>query len=295
VLTKGYGGDTFNTTCAAARLGSEVGYITRLGTDPFAHGLRQLFSRNGFPENLVKTTSGKTGLYFVSIGEDGQRTFHYDRQNSAASTLSESDVSRAVVEDSRIVFSSGITLAISPAARRATIKAFQMAREAGVMTAFDINYRKALWQSREAAFEAIHDILPYVDILLPSVQDIDPIYQFNNPESILDYFSLKGTKLIVLKMGEDGCYLRYKDTTEVVPALRGIPVIDTTGAGDAFNGGFLHGMTSGYSLIDCARLGNITAGLKVQTRGSALALPTREAVYAKALAFGLEVAPPALV
>lgn len=104
---------------------------------------------------------------------------------------------------------------------------------------------------------------------------------FNRPEQVLDYFLFRGVKLVVAKAGAQGCYIGFRKEIQHVPAPP-IKAIDTTGAGDAFNGGFLHGLATEESLIQCARLGITTATLKVLNRGSAIAMPTREAVYSRA-------------
>lgn len=282
VFNRSFGGDTLNTAVAAARLGSEVAYITRFGNDAFALALQDMIVKEGIQITPKRNGKGATGLYFVTVDQEGQRDFVYYRQHSAATQLNPDDISVELIRNSKIVYSSGITLAISPSARQATLKAFRLAREHGVMTAFDPNYRAGLWESEEKTVDAFNEILPWVDIFMPSFpDDTISMINFNKPEQVVDYFLFKGVKLVVVKVGAQGCFLGYKREIQHVPAMS-LKAIDTTGAGDAFNGGFLHGLAQSESLLNCAKLGITTASLKVLNRGSAVAMPNRDAVYNRA-------------
>jgi 2-dehydro-3-deoxygluconokinase len=284
-FNRSFGGDTFNTAVSTARLGSSTAYITRLGNDAFALGLQEMLLKEGIQYLPSRSVKGPTGLYFVSVDTEGQREFLYYRNESAARQLGPEDVSPELIKHAKIVYASGITLAISESSRKAVMKAFKIAREAGVMTAFDPNYREALWQSAERSVDALNEILPLVDVFMPSFpDDTASMINFNRPEQVLDYFLFKGIKLVVVKAGANGCYIGYKKEVQHLPAMS-IKAIDTTGAGDAFNGGFLHGLATDESLINCARLGITTATLKSLNRGSAAAMPTKDAIYSRAFTY----------
>lgn len=281
-FSRSFGGDTLNTAVAATRLGSSVSYLTRIGQDAFAPALQEMILKEGVNMGPSRAGKGTTGVYFVSVDAEGERDFVYYRKDSAASLLGPDDINPEFIKSAKIIFASGISLAISDSARKAVVKAFKIAREAGILTAFDPNYREALWQSEERSIDAMNEILPLVDILLPSFpEDTASIINFNKPEQVVDYFLFKGVKLVAVKAGAQGCYLGYKREVQHIPAMP-IRAVDTTGAGDAFNGGFLHGLANEESLLNCAKLGVTTAGLKVLNRGSAAAMPAREAVYSRA-------------
>lgn len=280
-FARAYGGDTLNTAVAAQRLGSKTAFVTRMAQDPFAQGLRDLLSQEGLEITGHRNGQGQTGLYIVYVNaeQQGKREFHYYRQNSAAANLGPEDIPIEAIKQAKVIFSSGITLALSESARKAVHLAFTTARANGVLTAFDPNYRPALWKSTEKALDAFNEILPLVDVILPSIpQDTMSLIGFSRPEQVVDYFGFKGVRLVAVKAGEQGCYLGYKKQIEHVPAMS-VKAVDTTGAGDAFNGGFLHGLAKGYNLKDCAKLGVTTAGLKVLNRGTISALPHRDIVY----------------
>ncbi|MBY0403931.1 MAG: sugar kinase, partial [Cyanobacteria bacterium] len=270
---------------------------TRFGQDAFAQGLKKILAAESIDSRLCKTVPGRTGVYFCSVLENGERDFLYYRDASAASTLSPEDIRPLLFKDIhyqalQLVFATGITQAISASSRKTVLKAFQLAKENGILTAFDPNYRQRLWPHTETALDAYNAILPYVDILLPSTPgDTVPVFGLEKPEQLIEYFWLKGVKLVVVKAGEKGCYVGYKKKIEHL-AANSVKVMDTTGAGDAFNGGFLHGITAGVDVIDCARLGITTAGFNVQRRGALNGLPRRDAVYSVVFPTGMETAPP---
>ncbi|MGE0199475.1 MAG: sugar kinase [Candidatus Melainabacteria bacterium] len=282
-FSKAVAGDTLNTVVAASRLGSGTGYITRFGDDPFAVTLRETMLAESVDIRASRVAAGRqTGMYIVAIDEaTGERDFHYYRTHSAASTLGPEDIQPNIIRGSKIVYATGVTMGISESARKAVVKAFTLAREHDVITAFDPNYRAALWDRQEGALDALVEIMPLVDVMMPTVPDDTlPILGFSRPEQVVEYFQFKDIKLVVAKAGADGCYLGYKRKIEHIPAIPA-KAVDTTGAGDAFNAGFLHGLAQDRPLQECAQIGNATAGLKILNRGTLTAMPNREAVYAK--------------
>jgi 2-dehydro-3-deoxygluconokinase len=284
-FTRGFGGDTYNTAVAASHLGSSVGFMTRIGNDIMAQALQENMIKENVELACPRPAKGPTGMYMVAVNGDGQRDFAYYRKDSAASQFGPEDVNPELIKNAKVVYASGITMGISERCRQAVIKAFTIAQEAGVMTAFDPNYREILWQSESKNMDAMSEILPLVDVFLPSFpEDTAMMVSFTRPEQVVDYFLFKDIKLVVVKAGVHGCYMGYKKEMMHFPAMA-IKAVDTTGAGDAFNGGFLHGLVTGESLQQCARLAITTASLKVLNRGSAGAMPAKEAVYSRAYSY----------
>lgn len=276
-----YAGDTFNTAVAAARLGSQTGFLTCHGQDAFAEGLRDRLKSEGIVIAGGRATSNPTGLYFVSVDESGEGQFTYYRQNSAASNLSETDITVELIQNCKLLYSSGISLAISESCRKAVLKAFKMARKFGISTAFDPNYRLKLWDSSKTAQSCLKDIAPYIDFCFPSYP-LDAHYfpqLIQSPEALVIGFQSLGIPNVVVKAAAKGVYSCLSGAIKHYPAHAVDSVIDTTGAGDAFNGGFLHGLTQGKSLEACIQLGLITAALKTTQAGSASAMPYQKAVY----------------
>ena len=282
-FTKAYAGDALNTAVMARRLGAQTAFLTGMGDDPFAFGLKQLLMMEGIEARYVRAfAEGYTGLYFIAHTEDGDREFLYYRKNSAASLIGEHHITEPMIQSFKMVYSTGITLGISASMQAAVIKAFRLARKNNIMTVFDPNYRHRMWKSKIDAFEAMDALLPYVDVILPTVPDDTlPTIGLSRVDQIMDYFWFKHVPLVVLKAGANGCHVGYRKNIEHVPAMPAERVMDTTGAGDAFNGAFMVGLLNGKSLLDCARLATTAAGLKVQREGTIKGLPNRETVMAK--------------
>ncbi|KPJ64741.1 hypothetical protein AMK68_00725 [candidate division KD3-62 bacterium DG_56] len=278
---RAYGGDTLNCLIAAVRLGSSCGYITRVGDDSFGLALRRAWQEEGIDVSHAPLVPGFNGIYFISLVPGGEREFTYYRGGSAASTVCPDDIDRSYVASARIVHASGISQAISPTCRAAVKRLFEAARQAGVRVSFDPNFRAKLWSVEEAR-EAADEALPFVDILLPSVpEDSQALWGLDSPQAVAEHLRNRGIDIVAVKCGTDGAVVADTATgiVEISAFTPDAPIIDTTGAGDAFNGAFLHGLCAGMPPTDAARLGVVTAGLKCRGRGAVASLPTREEVY----------------
>jgi len=280
LFTKAYGGDTLNTIVAASRLGSKTGFITKVGIDPFSDFLLSNWRSEGIDLSQTKLVPGFNGIYFISLMEKGEREFTYYRPGSAASTLSPEDLDRDYIASAKVLHTSGITQAISKTAKDAALAAFRIAREAGVMTSFDPNLRLKLTPLDQAKKDLM-EILQYTDIFLPSSPDeTEPLFPRMSDEAIIEFVMAQGVKFVAIKRGADGCVVASEDDVHTLKPELDFEAIDTTGAGDAFNGAFIHGIARGLSAPDAARLGMTMASLKIVGRGAILSLPTKEKVIA---------------
>ncbi|OGH96876.1 MAG: hypothetical protein A2287_09520 [Candidatus Melainabacteria bacterium RIFOXYA12_FULL_32_12] len=280
ILHKYYGGDTLCAAVAAARLGSKVGYITRVGNDFFKDFLLDSWQAENIDINYVRLVDGYNGLYFISRQQSGEKQFAYYRKKSAASTLSVDDIPEDYIERASIIYSTGITQSISNSAKEAVGKAFNVAKEKGCMVAYDPNYRPQLWSISEAK-EALEEIIDYVDIIfLNTSHDAEKLIGISSPDKIIKYFWDRGINTVVTKMGKDGSTIGYNGEMNHVPSCV-TSVVDTTSAGDAYNGAFLHGITVGYTPFEAAKLACIDSGMQVQGLGAIKSIPYKDQVYAE--------------
>jgi 2-dehydro-3-deoxygluconokinase len=278
-FTRSLAGDSFNILVAAQRLGTSTGYVTRLGDDPFAGYLLQTWQNEGIDTSHVKTVAGFNAVHFVALLPDGDREFVYYRKGSAPSTIEPDDLDSDYIGGARIQHLSGISQAISSTARQTVLKAAQIANEKGVTVSYDPNYRHQLW-SHDEAREAVEEVLPYVDYFLPNVPaDSQMLLGTDDPYEVMAHFRGQGVPVVAVTRGEDGAIVGVEDRVIEVEAYRPDGPIDTTAAGDAFNGGFLHGILNGMDVEDAARLGSITAGLKLRGRGALTGMPYRDEVF----------------
>ena len=279
-LHKYYGGDTLNTAVAAARLGSKVGYITRVGRDSFQTYLLDSWQAENLDTSNIKIVEGYNGLYILSIQEESRKEFVFYRKKSAATNLSTDDISEDYIQQANIVYSTGIVQSLSASATGAVKKAFRIAKDKGCLVAYDPNYRERLWDADEAN-EAMEEIIDCVDIImLNNIHDAEWLIDQTSPDKIIKYFWDKGVSTVAVKMGKNGCVIGYNGEINTIPG-RNAEVVDSTGAGDAFNGGFLHGIACGYTPFESARLATIVASEQIKGIGAVKSLPYRDKAYAE--------------
>ena len=277
-LQKAFAGDALNLLAAASRMGSSCGFLSRVGNDPFQPFLLDGWESLGIDTSHVKRVEGRNGIYFISIYGHGEREFTYYRAGSAPSTMTPEDLDPDYIAQARVLHISGITQAISESARATALAAARMANEAHVCVSFDPNFRPALWSAAEAR-AAAEELLPHVDIALPSgPEESEQLFGCASPQETAAFLHGFGAYAVAVKLGDAGVYVSAEGGRGTVPAFAVPQVVDTTGAGDAFDGAFLHGLVENMDPLEAARLGVVTAGLKVQGRGAIASLPSREEV-----------------
>lgn len=279
-LDKYYGGDTLTTAIAALRLGSKVGFISRVGMDCFRDYLLESWQDEGLDISHVKPIQGVNGLYMIALGQDfceKQSTLY--RKKTAATNLSIDDISTEYIQNASILYSTGITQSLSISAREAIKEAFKIAKENNVITAYDPNYKSQIWSEDEAK-EAFEEISEYIDVLFLNVRyDSKIVIDTTSIDNTMKYLWDLGISTIIIKSTEEKTY--YVGSNGKIETVKFIDgnVIDDTGAGDAFNGGVLHGIASGMSPYKAATLGSIVAGLQIRGVGAIKSTPSKEDVY----------------
>jgi len=275
---QGYGGDTSNAVIAAARAGAATAYLTLVGDDWFGERLRSLWAQEGVDTSGVQTDPTRpTGIYFVNHGPSGH-AFSYLRAGSAASAMTPRWLPRGVVQAARILHVSGISLAISEAARDTVLEAMRTARAAGTLVSFDSNLRLQLWSLKQAR-AGIAEAVALSDIFLPSVEDMEALVGLADPDAIVEWGHARGARSVVLKLGARGCLASDGSERRRIPGCPVTPV-DATGAGDCFCGNLLARVAAGDSIFDAARFANTAAALAVQGFGAVAPLPTQDQVRA---------------
>lgn len=278
-FTRSLAGDSFNICVAAQRLGTSSGYITRLGDDPFAAYLLNTWNSLGIDTSQIKTVEGFNAVHFVALMPDGNREFVYYRSGSAPTTLCPEDLDAEYIGSAKVLHCSGIAQAISQSARATVLTAAQIAKERGLKVSYDPNYRHQLWSPEEMR-EAASELLPLVDYFLPNSSDDAPaLIDSDDPYRMVQHYRDMGVPVVAVTRGEDGAVIGFEGrVVEIPPYSPGGP-IDSTAAGDAFNGAFIHGMLNGMSVEDAGRLGTITAGLKLRQRGAIGGMPIGEEAF----------------
>ncbi len=277
---KSYAGDTCNAILMASRLGTSCGYVTRMGEDPFTDYLMGELAGLDVDTSRVKRVDGFNGVHFISLLPNSDREFIFYRKGSAASTMVPGDLDEQYIASAKVLHVSAILQATSPTARETVLEAAKMARRLGVTVSYDTNLRLNMWPVEEAR-AALDDILPYVDVLFPShPSETGALFGLDSVQAAIEFFIERGIDTVAVKCGEDGSWVATSDHVARVPAIAPRGVSDTTGAGDAFAAGVLHGIVHGWGPFEGARWGAASAGLKVGGRGAIGSQPSREAVEA---------------
>ena len=280
-FTRSVAGDSLNIIVAAGRLGTSTGYITKLGNDPFEAYLLDTFTSEGIDTTHVLSSNGFNAVHFVTVRPDGDREFVYYRAGSSPSTIKPEELNPEYISNAKIMHCSGIAQAISPSSRATVLTAAQIAQSNGVPVSYDPNYRHQLWDPSEAR-EAMEELMPYVDIFLPSAPaDSKVLFETEDPEKVIQESNRRGVKTVVVTLGEDGALIGAENEVMQLDPMPAGPVIDTTGAGDSFKGGFIHGFLEGKSIAESALIGNVCAGITITGRGALNPMPYRKEVYAK--------------
>lgn len=278
-LHKYYGGDSLVVAIAAKRLNSSVGFITCLGNDVYKEYMLTSWEREGLDTRHVNIVDDINGLYMVSRTTGEDKEFIYYRKKIAPAKLSIDNIDEEYIKSTKILYASGITQSLSLTAREAVKKAFTIAKENGITTAYDPNYSSII-STPDDAKEYFEEIIPLTDILfMSSKYDTKSIFEIDSLENIIKHIADRGVQTTIIKSSNDkGYHVSSQGTKTFVPFYTE-HTIDTTSSGDAFNGAFLHAIANLYSPIEAAKIASIDAGLQSQGIGAIKSVPYHDEVY----------------
>lgn len=276
----GFAGDTLNTAWyARACLPPEwkVAYFTRLGTDPFSERLLAFLDANHIETVFVTRDAERTvGLYAIELDE-GERSFSYWRSHSAARRLADDEAALgAAIGAADVVYFSGITLAILAPDRRARLlQMVEQARAEGKLTVFDPNIRPRLWEDAETMRTWLSRAAKAAAIALPSFDDEASVFGDADIEACAKRWLRLGAGEVAVKNGGGPIAVSQPDGTIRTMTLESVKPVDSTGAGDSFNGGYLAARLAGADPDEAARRGHAVASRVVGHPG---ALMPRDAI-----------------
>ena len=255
----GFAGDTLNTAVYLARLRPGVSYLTNVGTDAFSTRMLAMFEAEGIDCSLIgRHETRLPGIYAIEVDARGERSFRYWREVSAARTLfSGVGPSLDDLGGFQVIYLSGITLAILADRPRADLIArLTVLRAAGCQIVFDSNYRPRLWPDDTSARAAFAAMWAACSLALPSFDDEDRLYPGTTPAEVIDRIAALGAPEIVLKNGAAGPLIGAAGRQVQCALPRADRVVDTTGAGDSFNAGYLAARLGGAGPMDAAAAGH---------------------------------------
>ncbi|MFD2611697.1 sugar kinase [Paenibacillus gansuensis] len=275
-LTQTFGGAESNVAIALARMGCSAGWFSRVGEDPIGTSIVKTVRGEGVDvSRVISTSEASTGL-MLRENVRGRLSVFYYRRGSAASLLSPAHVDKQYIADARLLHVTGITPALSGSCADAVEAAMTAAVEAGTRISFDPNIRLKLWSADEAR-PVLLKLAGMADYFLPGYDELKLLYQTEDEAELLRQLrALPG--ITVVKSWDGHNVLVTPEDIVRIPFERVEHMIDPIGAGDAFTGGFLAGLSKGYNLQEAVRIGGIAGALTVQQQGDWEALPTWDEV-----------------
>ena len=269
----GFAGDSYNTAVYAAReirVPGAVAYLSRVGSEPLSAAFVKQAADEGIDVSHVAVDPDRhIGIYSVSTDAHGERSFHYWRSESAARRLFAAEAMS--MPDADIIYLSGITLAIlTSAARRRLVEVLISRRLAGVKIAFDSNFRPKLWENTAAARRTTQAMWDITDIALPSVDDEMALFGDDTEAAVIDRFAGRDWDGIAIKRGIRGPISPQLDAAAHPKFPTTEKVIDTTAAGDSFNGGYLAAFLAGEGEAERLAAGHTLAARVVGAPGAIL-------------------------
>lgn len=270
-LRRGFAGDAYNTAVYLKRSAPqiEVSFLTATGDESLSEAMVDAWRSEGISDRLVFRIPGqRPALYLIETNAKGDRKFHYWRGESPAREwlrLLLAAGAAKVLDAADLVYISGISLAIlSHADRQAAIKLLGTLK---TRVAFDPNIRPALWKSMDEAKDTFEAMVKLAAITLPSRQDYQLMYGIDDPDQQLKLTATLTSGEIALTCDEDGCRLRAGGETFALPT-QATAVVDTSGAGDSFNGAYLAARLTGEAPDAAARAALALAAKVVSQPGA---------------------------
>ncbi|WP_281863421.1 carbohydrate kinase family protein [Planomicrobium okeanokoites] len=288
-FTRVPGGAPANVAAAVAKFGGTASLITKLGEDAFGDFLLEQMTEFGVrTDKIVRTKEANTGLAFVSLRENGERDFSFYRNPSADLLLKESEIDADWFQQGDFLHFCSVDLVESPM-KYAHLKAIGAAKARGGIISFDPNVRLPLWENPEDCRKTILDFIPMAHIVKISDDELEFITGTADESKAIASLFKGDVQAVVLTKGAEGADL-YAGNHKYSSAGYSVEVEDTTGAGDAFTGGFLYQLLNLDTRQDnleavlsehhqeLLAFANASGALVTTGKGALSALPTKEQV-----------------
>ncbi|TDB80046.1 sugar kinase [Micromonospora sp. KC721] len=268
------GGAESNLAVALAGLGHRVGWVSRVGDDPFGRRVVRHVTDAGVDALVEVDPTAPTGVY-LKDPDPGRTAVHYYRSGSAASRLGPDALDDRRLAGVRLLHLTGVTAALSPSCAALVEYALTDRPLGAARISFDVNHRARLWPPTAAA-PVLRRLADRADVVLVGQDEADTLWGCADPAAVRAL--LPGPDLVVVKDAGIGATLLPRTGPAVfVPALR-VPVREPVGAGDAFAAGFLSGLLRDLAPRDCLRLGHLCAAPTLTVPGDTAPPPGRELV-----------------
>lgn len=280
------GGAPANVAVAASRLGMRTAFIGKAGNDMHGKFLKKVLEREHVEtKGLILDPNYFTTLAFVDVDETGERTFSFARKPGADTQITEEELDSEILDCTKVFHIGSLSLTAEPS-RNTTFHAVERAKSKGSIISYDPNYRASLWENEAVATRHMKSLVPYVDIMKMSEEEMPLLTGTENTEEASEILFRQGVKIIAITLGSRGAYVYCKGGGRYVPTFDS-KAVDTNGAGDSFWSGFLYQLCKSKKQLDeftlediekYADFSNTVASICVERKGSIPAMPTFEEV-----------------
>ena len=282
------GGAPANVAVAAARLGARSAFVGKVGDDAFGHHLARVLGEEGVDVRGMRfDQQARTTMAFIAMPDENTSEFVFYRNPGADMLLRVEELDRELLQGTRAFHFGSISLIEEPS-RSATMEAAMIAREAGALISFDVNFRPSLWSDPERARDRIVAMLPHVNVVKVNDAELALLVPgFRGPASLGSLAASKalleaGPELCVVTLGPEGSYFQVARGGEHVAGFS-VQTVDATGCGDAFVADLLCQLIASDSWRDqlaprrmrsILRHANAVGALTALTQGVIPALPS---------------------
>jgi 5-dehydro-2-deoxygluconokinase len=281
------GGSSANIAVGLARLGLKVGLIGCVGNDPLADFLLNFLRAEGVDVRHVQLAEGfNTSLCLTEVCPPDSFPQVFYRRDPADAQVRVGPEELGYLRQARMFVTNGTSLAASPS-REATLKALAVAREAGLQTVLDVDYRASSWSSSDEAGKHARAALPFVDVVLGNEHEITVLTGLEDVKEQTGFLAESNVHLIIRKLGARGVEAYNNGSHFLLPPMP-TTVVCAIGAGDAFASGFLYALDRKLPVRECLRYGNAAASVVVSRVACSDAMPYRQEIEAVLAAERLE-------
>jgi 2-dehydro-3-deoxygluconokinase len=262
---RGIAGDSFNTAVYLARAGLSVEYLTCLGDDLLSDGIMARLQEERIKSGHIRRLENRQpGLYLISNDEAGERQFSYWRGQSPARELFDQAVELPGVTD---FYFTGVTLGVCRSGFENLVGLLHQLRHRGCGVIFDPNYRLNLWENQRQAQEYCRQVLPLCTTVLATLDDDARLWGIEEVDACREFYLGFGLQELVIKASDLTAHA-FSGGEQVVKSARRVSALDTTGAGDSFNAGYLAARFQGKSMDEAISNAQALAARVVQYRGA---------------------------
>ena len=266
-----FGGSPANITMNIKRLGGNPIISASVGNDRLGEFLINNLKKNNINTEFINKVNNSTSMVLVTKSKETPLPIFY---RSADYNSEYNEDIGSILKNSKIVHFSCWPIS-QKKSRKVIEKVIEEARKNNVLIGFDPNYHEMIWEEGHDGIEYIKNLIGKLDIIKPSEVDAERIFGPDTPENHVDKFIQCGAKLVIMTLGKDGAIVSNGTETIKFKTLA-TEVVDTTGAGDAFWGGFYTALTSNYPLKEALNIGFATSAFKLKNVGAIAELPSIE-------------------